>query len=171
VTTWELASGTRITIRPIRPEDEPLMVKFHGTLSDETLHFRYFGLVKLEQRIAHERLTRTCFNDYDREIAIIAICPSLESKEEEIIGLGRLIKVHGSNEAEFAIVVTDQYQGQGLGTHFLKLLVEIGRQEGIELIFGHILRDNYGMQRASKKLGFTVKYDSFLEVMKAEIRL
>jgi acetyltransferase len=170
VSTWELGNGTRITIRPIRPEDEPLMVKFHGTLSDETLHFRYFGLVKLEQRVAHEQLTRTCFNDYDREIAIIAICPSLESKEEEIIGLGRLIKVHGSNEAEFAIVVTDQYQGQGLGTHFLKLLVEIGRREGIELIFGLILRENYGMQRVAKKLGFTVKYDRLLEVMKAEIK-
>ena len=75
VTTWKLRSGTPITIRPIRPEDEPLMVKFHSTLSEESVHFRYFGLLKLEQRTTHERLTRICFNDYDREIAIVANSP------------------------------------------------------------------------------------------------
>jgi acetyltransferase len=171
VTTWEMRSGTPLTIRPIRPEDEPLMVKFQSTLSEESVHFRYFGLLKLEQRITHERLTRICFNDYDREIAIVAICQPSGSKEEEIIGVGRLIKVHGANEAEFAIVVSDECQGQGLGKHFLKLLLEIGRQEGIELIFGHILPDNYAMLRVSKNLGFTVNYDSFAEVMRAEIRL
>jgi acetyltransferase len=171
VTTWEMRSGTPLTIRPIRPEDEPLMVKFHSTLSEESVHFRYFGLLKLEQRITHERLTRICFNDYDREIAIVAICQPSGSKEEEIIGVGRLIKVHGANEAEFAIVVSDECQGQGLGKHFLKLLLEIGRQEGIELIFGHILPDNDAMLRVSKNLGFTVNYDSFAEVMRAEIRL
>jgi acetyltransferase len=171
VTTWKLGSDMPITIRPIRPEDEPLMVKFHSALSEESVHFRYFGLVKLEQRIAHERLTRICFNDYDREIAIVAIRRSLESKEEEIIGVGRLIKVHGANEAEFAIVVSDACQGQGLGTHLLKLLLEIGRQEGIELIFGHILPDNYAMQRVCKTLGFAVNFDSFAEVVEAKIRL
>jgi acetyltransferase len=62
---WQLRDETPITIRPIRPEDEPLMVKFHGTLSEDTVHFRYFGLQKLELRVAHERLTRICFNDYD----------------------------------------------------------------------------------------------------------
>ena len=147
------------------------MAKFHGTLSEESVHFRYFGLLTLEQRIAHERLTRICFNDYDRELAIIAICRAGESDGEQIIGVGRLIRVHGSNEAEFAIVVSDQYQGQGLGTQLLKLLVEIGRKEGMEVIFGHILLENYAMQRISKGLGFTVKYDNYADVMKAEIRL
>ena len=74
------------------------------------------------------------------------------TKEEEILGVGRLIKVHGVNEAEFAIVVSDQWQGQGLGTHLLKLLLDIGRQEGLERIIGHILPDNYpdaeGLQEA-----------------------
>jgi acetyltransferase len=171
ITTWKMRSGTPISIRPIRPEDEPLMVKFHSTLSEESVHFRYFGLLKLEQRIAHDRLTRICFNDYDREIAIVAIRQSSESKDHEIIGVGRLIKVHGANEAEFANVVSDDCQGQGLGTHLLKLLLEIGRQEGIELIFGQILPDNYAMQRVCKTLGFTVNFDSFAEVMRAEIRL
>jgi acetyltransferase len=169
VTQWKLRDGTPLTIRPIRPEDEPLMVKFHGTLSEESVHFRYFGIVKLEQRVAHERLARICFNDYDREIAMVAICQA--PKEEAILGVGRLIEVHGVNEAEFAMVISDQWQGQGLGTYLLKLLLDIGRQEGLERIIGHILPDNYGMQKICKKLGFVVNYDDFADDMKAEITL
>jgi acetyltransferase len=171
VSTWALRNGTPITIRPIRPEDEPLMVKFHRGLSEDSVHFRYFGFLKLEHRITHERLTRICFNDFDRELAIIGISRSSKSGSEEIIGIGRLIKVHGAKEAEFAIVVSDQWQNQGLGTHFLKLLLEIGRREGMEIIFGHILPENYTMQKVCKSLGFNVNYDSYSEVMKAVIRL
>jgi acetyltransferase len=148
---WQLPDGTPITIRPIRPEDEPLMVKFHGALSEETVHFRYFAFSKLELRVAHERLTRICFNDYDREIALVAVRSAPDTKEDEIIGVGRLIKLHGVNEAEFAIVISDRFQRQGLGTQLLRLLVNIGRKEGVELIFGQILLDNSGMQRVSKK--------------------
>ncbi len=168
VTQWKLHDGP-LTIRPIRPEDEPLMVKFHGTLSEESVHFRYFGIVKLEQRVTHERLTRICFNDYDREIAMVATRQA--ANEEEILGVGRLIKVHGVNEAEFAIVISDQWQGQGLGTYLLRLLLDIGRQEGLERIIGHILTENYGMQRVCKKLGFAVNYDNFADDMRAEITL
>jgi acetyltransferase len=171
VSTWELRNGVSIAIRPIRPEDEPLMVKFHSTLSEDSVQFRYFAFLKLEQRTTHERLTRICFNDYDREMAMVGIRRSSESQVEEIIGIGRLIKVHAANEAEFAIVVSDECQGQGLGTHFLKLLIEIGRKEGIELIFGYILPENYTMQRVCKNLGFNVHYDRFAEVMKAVIKL
>src|ERR1700749_2100765 len=82
---WTTKDGTPLTLRPIRPEDEPLMVKFHGTLSEQTVLYRYFGLPKLEQRVAHERLTRICFNDYDREIALVAIRQSPETRKDEVI--------------------------------------------------------------------------------------
>ena len=147
------------------------MVKFHGTLSEETVHFRYFALQKLELRVAHERLTQICFNDYDREIALVAVRQAPDTKEDEIIGVGRLMKVHGVNEAEFAIVISDRCQRQGLGTQLLQLLVDIGRKEGAERIFGQILPDNYGMQRVSKKVGFTVSFDRLAEVMRAEMKL
>jgi len=173
VTQWKLRDGTPLTLRPIRPEDEPLMVKFHGTLSEESVHFRYFGFVKLEQRVAHESLTRICFNDYDREIAMVATRQA--NNEEEILGVARLIKVHGLNEAEFAILISDQWQGQGLGTYLLKLLLDIGRQEGLERIIGYILPDNYGMQKVCTKLGFALgfalNYDDFADDIKAEITL
>jgi acetyltransferase len=171
VSTWKLKDGSPVLVRPIRPEDEPIMVKFHGTLSEESVHFRYFGLLKLEQRVAHDRLVRMCFNDYDREIAIIAVRNEPKTQEDEIIGVGRLIKVHGVNDAEFAIVLSDQWQGHGLGTHLLKLLLEIGRQEGVEHIIGQILPDNYAMQGICKKLGFAMSYDNLPEVVEATIKL
>jgi acetyltransferase len=167
---WNLRNGTPITIRPIRPEDEPLMVKFHGTLSEETVHFRYFGLQKLKLRVAHEQLTRICFNDYDREIALVAVRRE-PTKEPEIIGAARLIKLHGVNEAELAIVISDCCQRQGLGTHLLQLLVDIGRKEGFERIFGQILPDNHGMRRVAKKIGFTVSFDPSEDAMRAELKL
>ena len=68
---WKLKDGTAVTIRPIRPEDEPLMVRFHQTLSERSVYLRYFATLKLDQRIAHERLSRICFNDYDREMALV----------------------------------------------------------------------------------------------------
>jgi len=171
VSTWELRDGSPILLRPIRPEDEPMMVKFHSTLSEDSVHFRYFGLLKLQQRVAHDRLVRMCFNDYDRELAIIAVRNEPKTKEDVIIGVGRLIKVHGVNDAEFAMVISDQWQGYGLGTHFMKLLLEIGRQERIEHIIGQILPDNYTMQRICKKLGFDVRYDKLADVFEAKIKL
>jgi acetyltransferase len=171
VSTWRLKDDCPILIRPIRPEDEPMMVKFHGALSEESVHFRYFGLLKLEQRVAHDRLVRMCFNDYDREIAIIAVRNEQKTKEDEIIGVGRLIKVHGVNDAEFAIVISDQWQGHGLGTQLLKLLLEIGRQEGVEHVIGQVLPDNYGMQQICRKLGFDMSYDRFAEIVEATIEL
>ncbi|MBV8280170.1 MAG: GNAT family N-acetyltransferase, partial [Verrucomicrobia bacterium] len=169
--TWTSHDGTSLTVRPIRPEDEPLMVKFHLTLSEETVRLRYFGMAKLEKRIAHERLTRICFNDYDREIALVAVRRSPDTKEEEIIGIGRLIKAYSGSEAQFALLISDEFQGQGLGTYLLSRLVEIGREEGIDRIIGHILPENHLMQQVSRKVGFDIKYDRVNEAMLAEIQL
>jgi len=168
---WKLRNGPSIIIRPIRPEDEPLMVKFHGTLSEETVFFRYFGQQKLELRIAHERLTRICFIDYDREMALVAVRQEPEMKEPEIIGVGRLVRRHGVPEAEFAIEISDRFQRQGLGTRLLQLLVDTGRQEGLERICGYILPENYSMLEIAKKVGFTVTFDRLETVMWAELKL
>jgi len=168
---WKLRNGTSIIIRPIRPEDEPMMVKFHGTLSEETVYFRYFGQQKLEKRVAHERLTRICFIDYDREMALVAVRQEPGMKEPEIIGVGRLVRGHGVPEAEFAIEISDRFQRQGLGTRLLQLLVDIGRQEGLERFVGYILPDNYSMLRIAKKVGFTVTFDHLETVNRAELKL
>jgi acetyltransferase len=171
IKSWKLKDGTPVTIRPIRPEDEPLMVDFHATLSERSVYYRYFGHLKLGDRVAHERLTRICFNDYDREIALVADRQLANSEHREILGVGRLTKLRGTNMAEFAIVVSDRWQHHGLGTELLELLVHIGREEKLERIIGHILPDNRDMQQVSRRVGFKLHHDAGEGECVAEIAL
>ena len=171
VTHCKLRNGTPVTLRPIRPEDEPLMIEFHKTLSEQSVRFRYFGLLRLDARIAHERLTRICFNDYDREIALVADYQNPRTGRHEILGVGRLSKLHGLDEAEWAIIISDQWQGNGLGTKLLRLLVEIGRKEKLSRLIAHILSDNTVMQHVSKKAGFQLHFDSAAGEWRAELAL
>lgn len=171
VTPWKLKNGEHVTIRPIRPEDELLMVKFHASLSEESVYYRYFGRLKLDQRIAHERLTRICFNDYDREIALVVEQKDPESGMPEILGVGRLSKAHGMNEAEFALLVSDRWQGQGLGSELLKRLVQIGRHERLARITASILFENRAMYHLCKKAGFKLAREGDSHSYKAEIEL
>lgn len=164
---WKLKDATAVTIRPIRPDDEPLMREFHATLSDETVFHRYFHMVSLSQRVAHERLSRMCFIDYDRQMALVA---ERQGPEREILGVGRLVKSQRGDEGEFAILVGDRYQKQGLGTELLRRLVEFGREEKLARITADILPDNLEMQRVSKKIGFELRFPVG-DVAKAEIRL
>ncbi|RUT04364.1 GNAT family N-acetyltransferase [Dulcicalothrix desertica PCC 7102] len=171
VSPWTMKNGMSVTIRPIRPEDEPLMIQFHKTLSEESVYFRYFHLIKLTQRIAHERLTRICFIDYDREMVLVADYKNPKTQQHEILAVGRLSKIHGSNTAEFAMLVSDRFQYQGLGTELLKRLLQIGRDENLTGIGASILLENRGMQRICEKLGF-LKYNSDdNSVVKVEINL
>jgi acetyltransferase len=171
VSSWTTHNGMQVTIRPIRPEDEPLMIKLHHTLSEESVFFRYFHLIKLSQRIAHERLTRLCFIDYDREMALVVDYENPETGEHEVLAVGRLSKLHGTSEAEFAILVSDRYQCQGLGTELLKRLLEVGRDEQLRLISAEILTENSAMQRVCEKLGFRIYPTVDAAVVRAEIKV
>ncbi|HTB82798.1 MAG TPA: bifunctional acetate--CoA ligase family protein/GNAT family N-acetyltransferase [Candidatus Sulfotelmatobacter sp.] len=160
ITPWRMKNRAPVTIRPIRPEDEPMMGKFHETLSEESVYHRYFSALKLEQRVTHERLTRICFNDYDREIALVAeSTPANESEEKKILGVGRLSRQYGTNDAEFAVLVNDNWQNLGLGHELLKQLIEVGRTEKLDRIVGEILAENNAMRHICKKLGFKLVVD------------
>jgi acetyltransferase len=156
VKAWQLRDDTPVTLRPIRPEDEPLLVKFHHTLSEESIYFRYFHLMTLNYRIAHERLTRICFIDYDREMALVVDHKDPTTGDHTILAVGRLSKSHGINQGEFAMLVSDAHQRQGLGTELLKQLLQIARDEGLHSVTAEILRENRPMQRVCEKLGFTL---------------
>ena len=171
VHSWNLADGTPVTIRPIRPEDEPLMIDFHQALSEETVHLRYLGFLKHETLISHERLVRICFSDYDREIVLVVEWIQASPDDRRIVAVARLIKAHRTNEAELAIVISDDWQGRGLGTKLLRDLLEIGLTEGLERLVGHILPENYVMQRICRKLGFELRYDTSQDAFRAEIEL
>ena len=148
--SWPFREG--ITIRPIRPEDEPLVIQFHRHVSDYSIYLRYFHPIKYSARIAHERLIRICFNDYDREIALVA---EKQEPEATILGISRLSKKHGlPEEAEFALLVADPYQRQGIGTELLTRLIQVARCEGIRRLVGEVLSENEGMRRLCRRLGF-----------------
>ncbi|WP_271255008.1 bifunctional acetate--CoA ligase family protein/GNAT family N-acetyltransferase [Pseudanabaena sp. Chao 1811] len=167
VQCWQSLKGDRVTIRPIRPEDEPLMVQFHQSLSEESVYLRYAHTVKLTKRIAHERLTRICFIDYDREMVLAADYKNPETSEHEILGVARLSKLHGTNEAEFALIVSDRYHHQGLGTELLRRILEIGKEQNLEAIVGYILNSNDPMQSICRRLGFKLQPDPDEGMLKA----
>jgi acetyltransferase len=166
---WHLRDGTSVTLRPIRPEDEPLMVKFHEHISEQSVYFRYFHLMTLNSRTTHERLTRICFIDYDREMALVVDYKNPQTGEHEILGVGRLSKLHGINEGEFAMLVQDKYQCQGIGTELLTRLLEVGKDEKLAAIRAEILPENRGMQRVCEKVGFQLKRHP--DIVKAGINL
>jgi acetyltransferase len=154
VSQFAMKGGEQVLIRPIRPEDEPLVAKFHETLSEDSVRFRYLHVMSLSSRIAHERLSRQCFNDYDREIAILAERQDRETKGSEVMGIGRLIRIPGqAHQAEFAIVISDKWHNHGLGTQILQNLITIAQNEGIEVIRGDIASDNLHMQHIVEKCG------------------
>jgi len=154
----KMKNGEEILVRPIRPEDEPLLIKLHQALSERTVYLRYFQPLKLSQRTAHERLTRICFIDYDREMALV-----VEHKKEdgnpEIIAIGRLSRIRGRDDAEMAVLVDDRFQHLGLGTELYNRLIEIAREEHMTSVVSTILSENREMQAICRKLGFQLQAD------------
>ncbi|MBN1755831.1 bifunctional acetate--CoA ligase family protein/GNAT family N-acetyltransferase [bacterium] len=154
VITTELESGQEITLRPIKPEDEPFWFQLLESCSEESLYarFRYFF-----QWRTHEVASRYCFNDYDREIAIVA---ELEDEgQHKFLGVGRMVSDPDLESAEYAILVADAYQNKGLGSILTEYCMEIARNWGIKKIYAVTTTDNPRMVSVFKKLGFEVKVD------------
>ena len=171
VSTWTMKNGNQVTIRPIRPEDEPHMIKFHETLSDRTVYLRFFSTLSLSRRVSHERLLRICFGDYDREMALVAERVDPGTGERQIIAVGRINKVHEKNEAEVAVLVADQYQNLGLGNELLHRVVQIARDEKLTQVSAEMLPDNVAMQVIMKRLGFAVRSSEDLTSVRAFLQL
>ncbi|MGA2595263.1 MAG: GNAT family N-acetyltransferase, partial [Bryobacteraceae bacterium] len=168
ISPWSMKDGALVIIRPIRPEDEPKMVKFHATLSERSVYLRYFHLMNLSQRVAHERLTRICFIDYDREMALVAERRNPTTGEHEILGVGRLTRILGTNDGEVAVLISDQFHGRGLGKELLSRLMVVGADEKLSKLKADILPDNRDVMRICEKLGFSLRHSLEDEVVKAE---
>lgn len=154
VSRWKMKDGSSVVIRPIRGEDESRMVEFHKALSDSTVYLRYFLAQRLESRIAHERLVRKCFLDYEREMALVAERLNQNTGAHELLGVARLIRQRDLREAELGLVVADRWQGAGLGTELLGRLIKIARCEGIDRIRAEILSENVSMIKLAKHFHF-----------------
>jgi acetyltransferase len=152
VIPWRLKDGTEVTLRPIRPEDEPIELEFIRGLSTETSRFRFFQIIK---DLPHEALVRFCNIDYDREMAFIAETREGERRIE--IGVSRLILETNKKRGEFAVVIADKYQGKGLGIKLVDMLIEVAREKGVETIYGIIMAENVRMISLCEKLGFSIR--------------
>ena len=148
-----LLDGTPVLIRPIRAEDEPLIVEFHSTLSEQTVYRRYFLSLNLESRTRHERLTRICFIDYDREMALVAEVHA-PGQRPAIVGVGRLVKTLGESQAELAVVISDAFQGRGIGSRLTEHLIDFARDEGLATLSATVLSDNFPMRKLLESNGF-----------------
>jgi acetyltransferase len=123
-------------------------------------------MFKLGAQVAHGRLARVCFIDYE----MVQIAERKDTTgNPKIIRVGRLTNLHGSHAAEFALLVSDQYQRHGLGRHLPERLAEIGRDEHISRITGDILSGNLAILETCRRLGFRIKYDAADGIQRAEI--
>ncbi|MEA3450061.1 MAG: bifunctional acetate--CoA ligase family protein/GNAT family N-acetyltransferase [Patescibacteria group bacterium] len=142
ISDFKLKNKTKINIRPIKPEDEPLEAEMFSTFSKETEHHRFFGEIK---EITHELLQRYTQIDYGREIALIAT--ATKNKSTKMIGVVRLIGDPFGKKAEFAIVVGDPWHKKGLGSHFTDLILEVAKDRGYKTVFAKYYSDNKVMEK------------------------
>jgi acetyltransferase len=159
-----------VLIRPIRPEDEPVIARFHATLSEHSVYLRYFHMIPLDSRIAHERLARICVPDTNRELVLVAERRDPVTEEREILAVARLSKEDQAEEAEFAVLTSDKFQRHGLGTELLRRLVEVARAEGLDRVTADILAENRQMIEICLLLGFRLHYAGN-SIVKAELEL
>ena len=153
----KLNNGAPSMIRAIRTSDELLLARFHAKLSDRSVYLRYFSFISLSHRIAHEQLARTCLIN-DRQFALVAVLWREGSYEQEIIGLGQMIRQDGLNEVEVGLIVGDEYQNQGLGTRLCECLLEISRAAGARRVVSLILCENYAMRVTGRRFGCNLEF-------------
>jgi acetyltransferase len=156
VGTWTAKNNAKVTIRPILPEDEEMLVKFHTILSDRSVFLRYLQPMMFQERVVHERLARISHGDYNREIALVAEIKD-ENEERSIMGVVRLSKLHASNEARMSILIGDPYHGIGLGGELVRRAIDVAKREKIERISATLTTDNQVMQHLFKKSGFKIE--------------
>jgi acetyltransferase len=145
-------AGVEIFIRPIRPEDAPLLVELFESLSPRSIYLRFFTPMK---RLPHSMLARFTQIDYDRHIALVALAAS--EANEKMLGVARVITGRNPREAEFSVAVGDTWHGKGIGAALLQRCVSIAKERGIQRITGTILAENTQMLALGRKLGFSIK--------------
>jgi RimJ/RimL family protein N-acetyltransferase len=150
-----LSDGALVAIRPIRPDDEPLMAAFHAGLSMRSVYQRYFHLSSLEQRITHSRLSLTCRVDPAAGLAIVADHVTAKGAHE-VLALGRLTRTE-PGAAEIALLGMDRWQGRGLGRAMMHALVAQARALGVRRLHGDMLADNDAMRAVVRRAGFSVQ--------------
>jgi acetyltransferase len=158
--------GLELLVRPIRPDDGALFTNLFGRLSAASIYSRFCRCIKA---LSPEMLARLTQIDYDRELALVAI--HMDRDQESMIGAARIINEPDGRQAEFAVMIADDWQGKGVGALLLQKLIAVGRERGLETIWGYVLQENKSMLRLGKKVGFSSRFDSDVEMVVLTIDL
>jgi acetyltransferase len=150
---WALKNGQEVLLRPIKAEDEPLWLEMFQSFSEESIRYRFFQMLK---DTPHEVRVRYCNIDYDREIAIVA--EIVENGRRKILGVSRLSIESDAKRGEMAFIVSDYWQGLGLGTKMDDYVLDIAKEKGVENVYAIMLQDNYRALSLTKKMGFNLEY-------------
>jgi acetyltransferase len=148
----QTSTGVDIFVRPIRPEDAPLLIGLFESLSPQSVYRRFFTPMK---RLPHSMLARFTQIDYDRHIALVALPES--EPADKMLGVARAIIGRSLKDAEFSVVVSDPWQGKGIGAALLRRCISIAKERGIEKVMGTVLAENTQMLALGEKLGFKIK--------------
>ena len=154
ITDEQLNDGTDIVIRPIRPEDAEIEQAFIRGLSAESKYFRFMNSI---HELSLEMLVRFTQIDYHNEMALVAINPGVDGEEE--IGVARYMTNPDKKTCEFAIVVSDKWQGKGIARLLMHKLIDIARNRGLEVMEGQVLANNYRMLELMTSLNFQISND------------
>lgn len=163
---WQLADGTDITLRPIRPEDAEIEHEFVRNLPAESRYFRFLQNIK---GLTREMLVRFTQIDYDREMALIAVYEE-EGRQVEI-GVGRYITAPDGETCEFAIVIDDHWHRRGIGTRLMRALINHAKTRGLKAMKGEVLSNNTKMLGLMRKLGFVVQHHPDGPLMKTVTKI
>jgi len=154
IKTTKLKDGTEITLRPIKPEDEPLWLELLASCSKESIYHRFRYDFYFD---SHDVASQFCFIDYDREIAIVAEVE--EEGQKKIIGVGRLIADPDVEVMEYAILITDAWQKKELGFTITNYCMEIAKMRGVKILAAETTKDNKPMISVFRKLNFKIRFN------------
>ncbi|MFC1839347.1 GNAT family N-acetyltransferase [Thermodesulfobacteriota bacterium] len=152
--TTTTKGGIKIFVRPIKPEDAPLLVELFHTLSKESIYYRFFRPMKF---LSPDMLAYFTQIDYDRAIALVALDKTHPT--ERMLGVARVMSFPDSKAAEIAVTVGDPWQGEGIGEALMKHIIIISKERGKETLLGYVLRENTHMLNLAEKLGFTFSWN------------
>jgi acetyltransferase len=150
-TTWKLRDGRSVLLRPIKPEDEPMWIELFQSFSEESIRLRFFQIIK---DMPHEVRVRYCNIDYDREVALVAELD--EGGKRRLLGVARVGLEPDAKSGEMAFIVSDQYQGLGLGTKLVDHAIDVCKDMGVESVYAIMLQENERAISLVKKMGFDV---------------
>jgi acyl-CoA hydrolase/GNAT superfamily N-acetyltransferase len=164
--TLTLAGGQKVFVRPIRPDDEPLMREMFYRFSEQTKYLRYHAAVKA---MPHDKLQVFCNIDYETEMALIGLYGPPGA--EEVVGVARYMTDAEHTSAEVAFAVQDSWQRKGLGTYFFERLLRIARERGIHTFHAFVLVENSGMLKIFHRSGLVVETQTEGDVVRVSMRV